>query len=201
MMDDWDEPTGIYAHGYQPLTVHWALDAHAGLKAIWAFMAGSKLVYSDKWSPRAATLYTSGDFTLGISTHLGRTSTSRVLSAVFGEDFQNDAGIMLGEEERWGLETHPRGVGHPWRPPALPLWKDFEWTGERAGTDWKVAEDSWTCWGDPALSGLPRPQKLSSDPLEVAIPMPQQAPVEEGGILGWAYPLGVPAASQPRKPN
>lgn len=200
-MDHFPDASDSYLHGYQPLTIHWALDAHAGLKAVWAFMAGSKLVYPDKWSPALPTLYTSNQFTLGISTSLGRTSTSRVLSAVFGDDnlAGDDQSVLIGEDLPWGLTTHAPGCGHSWRTPTADLWHDFEWPGESTGAAWPEPQGHFTRWGDPALAGLPRPENLSHDPLDRVVPVPLQMAVEEGGVLGWAYPLGMPGATMPKR--
>ncbi len=74
-----------YFHGYSPLTIRWALHAHAGLKGIWAFMAGSPLNYPEKWEPYRAVLNTAGNYSMGIDTSLGRTGASRVLHAFFGD--------------------------------------------------------------------------------------------------------------------
>jgi hypothetical protein len=187
-----------YFHGYSPLTIRWALDAHAGLKSVWAFMAGSPLVYPDKWEPYRAVLHSPGSFTLGISTALGKTGASRVMHAFFGEGEQ-DGAVTLGDEQPWELSTHPPGCGTAWKPASLAMWGGFAWPGTEAGNPWPEPPGLWAPWGDPGLSGLPRPQPRSTDPLEKLIPPPLAMSVEEAGILGWVAPLGVPSASLPKR--
>lgn len=187
-----------YFHGYSPLTIRWALDAHAGLKAIWAFMAGSPFTYPDKWEPYRAVLNTAGNYTMGINTSLGRTGASRVIHAFFG-DGEQDSAVTIGDEQPWELGSHPPGCGTGWKPALLAMWAGSPWPGEEAGTPWPEAPGQWAMWGDPSLSGLPRPQPRSTDPLERVVPPPLALAVEESGILGWAAPLGVPSASLPKR--
>lgn len=187
-----------YFHGYSPLTIRWALDAHAGLKAIWAFMAGSPFTYPDKWEPYRAVLNSAGNYTMGINTSLGRTGASRVIHAFFG-DGEQDSAVTIGDEQPWELGSHPPGCGTAWKPALLAMWAGSAWPGEEAGTPWPEAPGQWATWGDPSLSGLPRPQPRSTDPLERVVPPPLALGVEESGILGWAAPLGVPSASLPKR--
>jgi len=187
-----------YFHGYSPLTIRWALDAHAGLKGIWAFMAGSPLLYPDKWEPYRGVLNAPGQFTLGINTNLGKTGASRVISAYFGEAELSD-GVTIGDEQAWELGTHPPGCGSPWKPQVMPMWVGLRWPGADPSTPWPDAPGQWVPWGDPGLAGLPRPQPRSTDPLEKLLPPPLAMPVEEAGILGWMAPLGVPSAGLPKR--
>jgi len=191
-------PTGSYVHGFHPLVLHYALDAMAGLKGVWAEMCGSRYIYPDKWSPNAPTLYTSGNFTLGINTALGKTGASRVIQAFFG-NLEAPTDVMVGEEQPWSLAFSPPGSGSLWASGYFPLFDDFPWPGEGAGEPWPKAPDQWAPWGDPTLGGYPRPVPWGSDPLESAVPASMIAPLEEGGILGWTHPLGVPAATMPKK--
>lgn len=190
--------SGSYFHGYSPLTIRWALDAHAGLKSVWAFMAGSPFNYPDKWQPYQAVLNSTGNFSLGISTSLGRTGTSRVLQAFFDQGL-SDGAVTIGDDQPWELNSHPPGCGHAWKPNLLNLAADLSWPGTPAGTPWPQPPDQWISWGDPSLNGLPRPAPFSNDPLEKIIAPPILLPVEEGGILGWIAPLGMPSATLPRK--
>ena len=187
-----------YFHGYSPLTIRWALDAHAGLKSVWAFMAGSPFVYPEKWEPYTAVMHSPGSFTLGISTGLGKTGASRVIHAFFGEGEQGGA-VTIGDEQPWELNTHPPGCGSHWKPASLAMWGGFHWPGADGGTPWPDAPGVWPPWGDPGLSGLPRPQPRSTDPLEKVVPPTLAMAVEEAGVLGWFAPLGVPAASLPKR--
>lgn len=190
-----------YFHGYSPLTIRWALDAHCGLKAVWAFMAGSPLIYPEKWEPYRAVLHSPGSFTLGISTTLGKTSTSRVMNAYFGEADQGGGAITIGDEQPWELNTHPPGCGTIWRPASLFMWggDSFAWPGADPSTPWPDGPGLFAAWGDPGLSGLPRPAPRSTDPLEKVIPPPLAMGVEESGLLGWVAPLGVPSATLPKR--
>jgi hypothetical protein len=193
--------SGSYFHGLHPLTVHATLDGLAGLKAVWAFMAGSPYVYPDKWAPHSATLYTSGSFTLGLDTSLGRTGTSRVINAVFGsgQNSLTSSAVTIGDGEPWVLRHHPLGCGTAWQQSHVFLFKDFHWPGAEAGPAWPEPPQSWTPWGDPALAGLPRPQPLGCDPLEAWLPPCVHGPVEEGSVLGWGFPLGAPSAAMPKR--
>lgn len=196
-MDGWGEPTGSYVHGYTPLELHRALDALAALKAVWSETAGSRLIFSYRWQPHQPTLYTSGNFTLGINTALSKTGAGRVIHAFFGGPSQ-DRAATVGDEQPWKFGSHPSGCGGAWAAFGLPLFQNFDWPGEEAGQPW-LQPRQVVAWGDPTLCGLPRPDMVTSDPLEELIPVPLLSPLEEGGIFGWAYPLGAPAATMPRK--
>ena len=199
-MADWGPATGYYGHNLSPLAVHKSLDALAGLKAVWADMAGSPYLHPETWQPHAPTLYTSGNFTLGISTAMGKTGASRVIQAFFGSEPLNN-GITVGEDQTWSLHFSPQGSGSQWARDYFPLFSDFDWPGQSAGEAWPVPPDRWPAWGDPNLGGYPRPQQYGDDPLEAIFPVSLQAPLEEGGVLGWTHPLGVPAATMPKRTN
>jgi hypothetical protein len=197
--DGWGESSAGYLHGYTPLELHRTLDAHAGLKAVWAATAGSMLAYPTSWQPNAPTLYTSGNFTLGISTAMSKTGAGRVIHAFFGSGGQ-DLGTHVGEEGSWVMTCAPVGAGGAWAAESLPLFTSHPWGGEEPTQPWERPAVA-LAWGDPSFCGLPRPQKVSEDPLEQWLPPPWQGPVEEGGIFGWGFPLGVPAATMPKRPG
>lgn len=196
-MDAIGEPTGSYVHGYTPLQLHRALDAFAALKAVWSETAGSTRVFSYRWEPYTPVLYTAGNFTLGINTALSKTGAGRVIHAFFGTGLERQADTV-GDDREWEFGSRPAGVAGEWKVFSLPLFQDFRWPGEEASPPWERPRQA-VRWGDPSLTGLPRPQAMSEDPLEDAVPVPLLAPVEEGGVFGWAFPLGTPAATFPRK--
>lgn len=197
-MISWGEPTGSYGHSYTPLCIHQSLDATAGLRGIWAGACGSPLRYSDKWEPMSPTLYTSGNFTLGLDTSSSRSGAGKIIHMFFGKEGSEKTAMTIGDDRPWTQSPHPPGCGAAYATRGLPEWERFGWAGAELGEPWSRPL-RFEAWGDPNLTGLPRPQRFGVDPLEAWLPPTLAAPLEEGGAFGWAAPLGMPAAALPRR--